>query len=419
MQHALVLGSDLRALDPCHPARARKLLHQGRAAVFRRHPFVIIMRDRAGATSFTHQHRVKIDPGSTASGIALVAEARSELIWAAELTHRGEQIKQRMAARCGLRRARRHRKCRYRPRRILNRASSRRKGRLPPSLQSRVENLATWVERLRRFCHVTMLSMELGKFDTQKMETPEIRGTEYQQGELLGYEVREYLLEKFGHKCAYCGAESVPMEVEHIIPRSRGGSDRVSNLAIACKACNQIKGNLTAAEFGHPEVQAQARQTLKAAAVINAARWAIFRRLEATGLPLEVGTGALTKLNRTQLGLPKRHWADAACVGVSGLTVRASLKHVPLQIQAAGHGKRQRCGTDRYGFPIRHAARAKKYRGWQTGDLARAAIPKGKYAGVHVGRVAIRFRPSFLLNGIKVHPKYLELLQRADGYAYS
>ncbi len=91
----------------------------------------------------------------------------------------------------------------------------------------------------------------------------------------------------------------------------------------------------------------------------------------------------------------------------------------PLYIRATGHGKRQRCGTNKYGFPIRHAPRAKRFRGWQTGDQARAVIPTGKYAGVHTGRVAIRFRPSFQLNGIDVHPKYLTLVQKADGYEYS
>jgi 5-methylcytosine-specific restriction endonuclease McrA len=324
-----------------------------------------------------------------------------------------------MTARRQLRRGRRGRKCRYRKPRFLNRASSRRKGRLPPSLQSRVENVATWVERLRRLCPVAGLSLELAKFDTQKMENPEISGVEYQQGELAGYTVREYLLEKWGRKCAYCGDENVPLEVEHIVPSSRGGSSRVSNLTIACRDCNQEKGNRTAKEYGYPEVAAQAKKPLKDAAVINSTRWAIYHRLAATGLSLEVGTGGRTKYNRMRLGLPKTHWTDAACVGESGADVHVPAGLTPLAIRAKGHGRRQRCGTNKYGFPIRHAPRAKTFQGWQTGDIAKAVIPRGKYAGVHVGRVAIRFRPSFRLNGIEVHPKYLTLLQRADGYEYA
>jgi hypothetical protein len=51
--------------------------------------------------------------------------------------------------------------------------------------------------------------------------------------------------------------------------------------------------------------------------------------------------------------------------------------------------------------------------------LARAVIPKGKYAGTHAGRIAVRHRPSFKLNGFDVHPKYLRLLEKADGYEYA
>jgi hypothetical protein len=117
--------------------------------------------------------------------------------------------------------------------------------------------------------------------------------------------------------------------------------------------------------------------------------------------------------------LLKAHWTDAACVGKSGTDVCSRAGLTPLLIKARGHGRRQRCGTDKYGFPIRHAPKANKFQGWQTGDIARAVIPKGKYIGVHVGRVAIRFRPEFRLNGIDVHLKYLELLQKADGYEYA
>jgi hypothetical protein len=130
---------------------------------------------------------------------------------------------------------------------------------------------------------------------------------QYPQGTLLGYEVREYVLEKWGRKCAYCGAEQVPLEVEHIVPRSRGGSNRASNLTLACVPCNQRKGHETAAEFGHPEIQAQARQPLKDVAAINSIRYAIGNALRAFGLPVSFWSGGRTQFNRTQQGYPKDH----------------------------------------------------------------------------------------------------------------
>jgi hypothetical protein len=253
----------------------------------------------------------------------------------------------------------------------------------------------------------------------QRMQNAEVSGIAYQQGELAGYEVREYLLEKWHRTCAYCQTTGVPLQVEHIIPTARGGSDRVSNLTLACVPCNQKKGTQTAAEFGFPQIQAQAKQPLKAAAVVNATRWALYHQLCATGLPVETGTGGRTKYNRTRLGIPKSHWGDAPCVGASTPDALAAAEVQPLDIRAMGHGTRQMCGTDKCGFPIRHRTTTKRRYGFGTGDIVRAHIPAGKYAGVHIGRVTVRRRPAFKVGGVEVHPKYLVLLQRSDGYGYA
>ncbi len=81
-----------------------------------------------------------------------------------------------------------------------------------------MDNIKTWQTRLNQIAPIDRLGLELVKFDTQQMQHPEISGVEYQQGELAGYEVREYLLEKWDRKCAYCGATGLPLEIEHIIP---------------------------------------------------------------------------------------------------------------------------------------------------------------------------------------------------------
>jgi hypothetical protein len=275
------------------------------------------------------------------------------------------------------------------------------------------------VQRLRRFCPISALSLELARFDTQLLHNPTISGVEYQQGSLMGYELREYVLERDGRICAYCRATGVPLELDHLIPESRGGPTRADNLTPACHDCNQRKGNRTASEYGFPQLMDRVKQPLKDAAAVNSVRWAIWRRLAATGLPLEVGTGGRTKWNRKRLLWPKTHWGDAAAVGASTPDQLTTASGPVLLIAARGHGSRQMCGTDKYGFPIRHKRRQKRFFGFKTGDLVRAVIPSGKYAGRLVGRIAVRSRPSFKLKRINVHPKYLRMLQRADGYAYS
>jgi len=461
-----VLDKNRQPLDPCHPARARKLLKAGKAAVFRHQPFTIILKDREIANSVVHPHRVKLDPGSQTTGVALLNDDTGSVVWGAEVEHRGLLIHLRLTARASLRRARRNRKTRYRAPRFLNRhpapcvicGQNARHGhktcrlharvrpemdaaprRLPPSLESRVANVETWAKRLLRLAPVAAISLELVRFDLQKVQNPEIEGVEYQQGELAGYELKEYLLLKFGHTCAYCGGLSKDpvLEVEHETPRSRGGGDRVSNLAIACHTCNQAKGKSTPEEWAQAlrgsrkeidlarvancgRVRARSKAPLKNAAAVNSTRWALWHRLSALDLPLETGSGGLTKFNRTKLGLPKEHWLDAACVGTStsaGLFIEAGSE---LSIRATGHGKRQRCGTDRYGFPIRHAPRQKRLFGFQTGDMVRANVPRGKNAGVHFGRIVVRATGSFrVCNADGISRRYCSFIQRADGFEYA
>jgi 5-methylcytosine-specific restriction endonuclease McrA len=211
------------------------MLSQGKAVVFRRYPFTLGLKSAVESPQ-VEPLRVKLDPGSKVTGLAIVNDASGEVVFAAELTHRGQAIKKALDGRRVVRRSRRLRKTRYRQARFDNRSKP--KGSLPPSLESRIANVLTRVNRLRCLCSITVISMELVKFDLQKMENSEISGVEYQQGTLAGYEVQEYLLEKWGRQCAYCGMKDVPLQIEHIHPRAKRGTDRISNLTLACESCN-------------------------------------------------------------------------------------------------------------------------------------------------------------------------------------
>ena len=424
-----VLDKRKKPLMPCPPARARELLRKGRAVVHKIAPFTIRLKDRIGGE--TQPVRIKIDPGSKTTGLAVVREEETDgettahVLFQAEIHHRGGRIRDRLTARRAFRRRRRS-NLRYRKPRFDNR--TRPSGWLPPSLRHRVETTLSWVERFRRLAPVVGIAQELVRFDTQQIETPEISGVEYQQGALAGYEVREYLLEKWGRKCAYCGASSVPLEIDHIHPRSKGGSDRVSNLALACRTCNQKKGNRPVEDFlsKKPDllkkVLSRAQAPLKDAAAVNATRWSLFQALKSTGLPVETASGGRTKWNRTRFGLPKTHSLDAACVGTVD---RVSGWQSPcLSIKAAGRGAYQRTRLDAFGFPRGYLTRKKTHFGFATGDLVRATVPSGKKAGTHVGRVAVRARGIFniqtghcLLKDVPA--RFCRLIQRADGYGYS
>jgi 5-methylcytosine-specific restriction endonuclease McrA len=284
-----------------------------------------------------------------------------------------------------------------------------------------------WVVRLQKWVPVTGIAQELVRFDMQKIENPEISGAEYQQGTLAGYEVREYLLEKWGRKCAYCGAEHVPLNVDHIHPRAKGGTDRVSNLTLACVPCNQKKGAQDVRAFVKDakrleRILAQSRRPLKDAAAVNSTRLALFGALKQTGLTVKTGSGGLTKFNRMQFGVPKAHALDAACVGSVGAVV--NWQKPILSIKATGRGCYQRTRLDAFGFPRGYLTRKKSIHGFQTGDRVKAAVPDGKKAGTYTGRVAVRASGSFniqtptgVVQGIS--HRHCKVIQRADGYGYT
>lgn len=421
-QRVFVLDKNRKPLMPCHPARARKMLNSGRASVFRKHPFTIIIHDRDGGD--IQKSELKFDPGSKTTGVAMVIKRHNgwRCIFGFEIGHRSEQIKKSIEKRRMFRRNRRSRKTRYRKPRFNNRCKS--TGWLPPSLQSRVQHIKTWTKRLCGFVPVSSISVETVSFDIQKMVNPEISGIEYQQGELFGYEVREYLLEKWNRKCVYCKKGNIPLEIEHVIPKSRGGSNRISNLTLACTECNLEKGNRTANEYGFPDVHVQAEQSLRHAAAINATKYAIGNMLNSFGLPTKFWSGGRTKFNRVMQGYTKKHWIDAACVGDSGSNV-----YIPiiksLRADSMGHGSRNFCRIDRFGFPRQKPKqRSKAVRGFRTGDIVCAVIPKGKKAGKYAGRVAVRNTGSFNIKTAKetvqgISWKHCQVFQRSDGYAFS
>jgi RRXRR protein len=251
----------------------------------------------------------------------------------------------------------------------------------------------SWVGRFCRLAPVAAIAVERVRFDRQLLENLEISGVEYQQATLAGYQIREYVLEKFARHCVYCGAVDVPVNLDHVVARSRSGSNRASNLVPVGIRRNTEKDAKPVEEFlAGARIKAQAKA--KVAAAVNATRWALYEALADTGLPIEASSGGRTECNRLRLGIPKSQTLDAFCVGEVGTLVG-------WQIPSA---------------EICYCTRAKRVRGFQTGDRVRAEVPKGARKGVHVGRIAVPVTGSLRVgNADGINAKYCKLLHRADG----
>lgn len=431
----LVLDTNRKPLMPCCPARARKLLDSGRASVFKRYPFTIILHDRTVEESNLQDLEIKIDQGSKITGIALIVHGKEEnsVALAIHLEHR-TNIKERLDKRKAVRRNRRIRKTRYRQARFLNRTKP--KGWLPPSLLSKANNILNWTIRLKRLTPVSSIAIETAKFDIQKLKNPSIRGVEYQQGKMFGYiDKKAYLLERENYCCIYCDihASKVKMQIEHVVPKSKGGTDSINNLVLACESCNQAKGNLDLEVFlkGKPNILQRVKKHLdinyRDAAHVNSTRLYLINKLQSLS-PLKIGYGTITKENRLFLELPKDHWIDAAVCTTEGIKVKVQPTLKPLIIKAMGRGSRQFCRVDKYGFPrTSPKPRTKNFFGFKTGDMVKLVIPEGAKTktpvGVYTGRVVVRSTGQFKIKTkefeFSLNYKYYKLIHLMDGYDYT
>ena len=293
-----VLSKDKKPLMPCKPAKARHLLRDKKAEVVSRKPFTI--RLLFDCENQTQSIVLGIDSGFSFVGFSAKTD-KQELI-AGVLKLRWD-VSKRIQDKAMYRRTRRNKLWHRKPR-FMNRNIP--KGWLAPSIEHKVQTHLQLVRKLKSILPLTKIIVEVANFDTQKMQNPKISGIEYQQGELQGYEIREYLLEKFHRTCVYCKKKDIPLQIEHIIPKSRGGSSRVSNLATSCKKCNQKKGTMTASEFGFPELEKQCKVSLKATPFMNVVRSRIADILEC-----ETTYGYITKHNRIKANIEKSHANDA------------------------------------------------------------------------------------------------------------
>lgn len=424
-----VLDRHKKPLMPCSEKRARLLLLRKKAVVYKHYPFTIRLKERLIENSKLQPLRLKLDPGSKQTGLAITRDKNKnvKVCFLAEIQHRGQLIKKNMDSRRALRKTRRGRKTRYRQARFNNR--TRPKGWLGPSLRHRVDTTISWVSKLTKIAPISSISMELVRFDMQKIQNPEINGIEYQQGELQGYEVREYLLNKFNRACTYCSKKDIPLEIEHVLAKANGGSNRVSNLCLACHSCNVKKGTQKIEIFlaKNPvllaSIKCQLKTPLKDAAAVNSTRWALSKRLDFFNLPVELASGGQTKYNRIRLSIPKTHALDAVCVGNVESVTNWNLP--TFIIKCTGRGRYQRTQMDKFGFPRSYSMRKKSVFGFQTGDMVRANISTGKKIGVYIGRVTVRASGSFNIQTTNnrliqnIGYKKCSTISRSDGYGYS
>ena len=292
-----ILNKNDEALMPCKPRKARLLLKEGKAKVVNRTPFTIQLR--YGSSGYTQQVNLGVDAGSKYIGLSATTQQNELFKATVELR---QDIPKLLESRRSLRRSRRTRKLRYRPKRFNNRGK---KGKLAPSIQHKIESHLTIIKKVCGFIPVTNIIVETAEFDTHKLKNPDIQGSEYQEGDAMGfYNVKAAVLSRDNYTCQICGAQNTQLQVHHIRFRSQGGSDSMENLTTLCKDCHE-KIHKNELNFNKKV------QSFKHASHMNIMRKRLVELLKNEFDNVFETFGYLTKYHREKLGMNKSHCNDA------------------------------------------------------------------------------------------------------------
>lgn len=301
-----VLNENGQPLIPTeNHAKVRVLLKQGKAKAVNNCPFTIQLL--YSSTNYTQPVTLGVDAGSKHIGLSATTEDRE--LYAADVELRNDIVKL-LAARRASRRSRRNRKTRYRKPRFNNR--KRDKGWLAPSIREKIGTHLKVVDDTCKLLPVSKIIVETASFDIQKIKNPDVKSTDYQQGEQLGFwNVREYVLFRDGHKCQCCKGKSKDkiLNVHHIESRQTGGN-APNNLITLCETCH------TGYHKGTVKLPAKIKRGMKFkdAAFMGIMRWAFYGELKKRYPDVSLTYGYITKNTRIENGLPKEHYVDARCI---------------------------------------------------------------------------------------------------------
>ena len=379
--------------------KVKHLLKQGKAIVKNRCPFTIQLT----YTSEAHTQPITLGVDTGSKVVGLSATTQQKELYASETALRTDVVKL-LSTRREFRSARRNRKTGYRKPRFSNRRIP--EGWLAPSIKQKINTHIQLVKNVYKILPITSIIVEVASFDIQKIKDSDIAGTDYQEGDQLGFwNVREYILFRDGHICQHCRGKSKDpiLNVHHIESRKTGG-DAPSNLITLCETCHKLHHK------GEIELKVKRGNSFREAAFMGIMRWAFFNQLKEMYSQVSLTYGYITKNTRIINNLEKSHCVDARCI-TSNPQVKPLNYYFNQKAVRRNNRQLHKATTNKGGY--RKANQAPKYvHGFQLFD-------KVKYDGQEYFVFGRRSSGNFdirLLDGTKVHAginyKKLTLIER-------
>lgn len=306
MQVVYVLNKDGLPLMPTHkPGKVRHLLKDGKAKVVKRSPFTIQLNYKCD--NYTQPITLGVDAGS--KHIGLSASTKKEELYCSDVELRDDVVELLSTRRQNRRTRRNH--LRYRPARFDNRKKE--DSWLAPSIRQKIDSHLKVIKEVYKILPISQTIVEVASFDTQllkaELEGKTISGIDYQQGEMTGYNTREYVLYRDNHTCQHCHGKSKDkvLEVHHLETRKTGGN-APSNLITLCKTCHN--------KYHKGEIVLKQKRGAKYddASFMGIMRWNLYNKLKETYPNVSLTYGYITKSNRIKHNLAKEHYNDAYCI---------------------------------------------------------------------------------------------------------
>ena len=315
--YAFVLDADGKTLAPTKEKKAWYLIRKKHAKLVNKYPMVIQLKKSVPKDELSDDEiRCGIDDGSLYVGIALVQKCKikNKVLFKGTIEHR-KDVKHLMEVRKGYRRYRRYNK-RYRQKRFHNRSSSKRKGRIAPSIFQKRQAVIRVIAQLNKWVNITHYQLEDVAIDIRVLtDGYKPYNWQYQKTNRLDETMRKAVILRDKCNCMECGKTNGKLEVHHIKPRRLNGSNTLGNLITLCEKCHQKtegKEELYMEKYFSFIKSSDEKKLNDAQHVMIGKKW-LREQLSSYG-KVSLTTGGDTANKRIDWGIEKTHSNDAVCI---------------------------------------------------------------------------------------------------------
>ena len=318
LKYCFVLDSDGKQLSPTLENKAWYMIRKKKATLVSKYPMVIQLKRSIPEDKICKDEiRCGIDDGSRHVGIALVQKCKTynKVLLKGTIEHRND-VSKKMKSRMEYRKYHRYHK-RYRPARFNNRGSSRRKGRIPPSILQKKQAIIRVIKQLLKWIRFTEFYLEDVAIDIRALvEGFKPYNWMYQKSNRLDENLRKAIILRDHNKCMMCKKTEGSKDVHHIKPKRSNGSNTLKNLITLCPECHK---KITGIEEQYMDmlykITGMQNKNLNLDDAMHVMQGKTWLRNELTKLGnLYITTGGDTANKRTDWNIEKSHVNDAICI---------------------------------------------------------------------------------------------------------